>query len=433
MKNIYIFIIIFLSGSIYGQENTFFITSQIFQGNNEMYNYDMNTEGLVSLNDRYSNIIGFENKTSKNSFEISFLLNKNPKIYNAFYEFNSREIDVKFGKFNIPNKSYISTLSSGHPFISKNSPPILGIDFSNSFEFHNYLIGYNFYNAEMISQDQYLWNASYTRNIITKYIDNPLLHVKSFFLEKKIRNSTFFLKINHGAIWGGTVEKNGRQTSYPKNFEAFQRTVLIRSGIKNSTDDRHKIANHNGSIDLFLLKKNFNIYHIRYFDDESGLLFKNKIDGLWGLELLNENHKVLFEYLSTKNQSGKTHTMNNSSGIDSYYWHDQYVMGWTLDKFSIGNYYIKPSDNRKELFRIAYNLKMKKSDFSIYIDYLNVFNTYGAKNIPDDFNYDKKNSEFYSKLIYNYNVNKNFRISILSYGFENQFMLGSKISFNKNF
>ena len=68
------------------------------------------------------------------------------------------------------------------------------------------------------------------------------------------------------------------------------------------------IGNHLGMTELFFQKNNNNqtlkLYYQHFFEDTSGLRFRNEIDGLWGIELKNyiPDTVILFEYLDTTHQ-----------------------------------------------------------------------------------------------------------------------------------
>ena len=77
--------------------------------------------------------------------------------------------------------------------------------------------------------------------------------------------------------------------------------------------------------------------------------FKNNFDGLWGLNYKEKKYDIIIEYLNTTHQSGNFHG-KNGIGVDSYYWHDQYVQGWTVEGQLIGNHVLSPDNNRIEMF-----------------------------------------------------------------------------------
>lgn len=435
LKNYKILIIyFFLSGNIFASDLTIFANAYIFSDSNNS-NYNMNLKGQILNSSNASLLFGSSIIDSLRTSKVSVIKNSgnNISLYELFHERKLKYGSIKFGKFALSDSNiYQNEISMGHPFISNNSAPIWGVDFIQQYKIKDLLLSFNFYNGQISSLDKYLWNRDYSVNIQTSYIDEPYIHTKSITLTKKIRKNLFSVKLNHGGIWGGTVDKNGRSTSYSKNLEAFKRIVLIRSGIKNSNDSRPKIANQNGSIDFYLKRNNSVFYYINYFEDGSGKSFKNKLDGLWGFSYIKKNHKWLFEVLKTKNQSGNLHIMGKKSGVDSYYWHDQYVQGWTIDGFSIGNYYISPNNNRKIVYRIGYSLERERWNFKAKFDYMDTYPTYGAKKLPADYRFNKSiDNSFYSHLTYEFKLSNGLSISLESFSKDNQLMFGSKIFWNK--
>ena len=89
----------------------------------------------------------------------------------------------------------------------------------------------------------------------------------------------------------------------------------------------------------FIFKKNNNnrilkVYYQHFFEDTSGLRFRNEIDGLWGLELNNyiQNSTFLLEYLHTTHQN-----MDPPYVAEAYYNHGVYQKGWSYKNYTLGN------------------------------------------------------------------------------------------------
>ena len=78
-------------------------------------------------------------------------------------------------------------------------------------------------------------------------------------------------------------------------------------------------------------------YYQHFFEDTSGLRFKNRTDGLWGFEFTDLRYKIdyLIEYLNTSNQDRDPPYVN-----DSYYNHTEYTLGWSYRGNVIGNPFI---------------------------------------------------------------------------------------------
>jgi len=95
--------------------------------------------------------------------------------------------------------------------------------------------------------------------------------------------------------------------------------------------------------------------------------------------------KVNIESIISTNQSGKKHP----PGIDSYYWHNVYTKGWMHDKFSIGNAFINPTNNRIKFYNIELTTH---NNIHLYFYKINEFQYYGNKEEPSaliNFNHNK--------------------------------------------
>lgn len=191
------------------------------------------------------------------------------------------------------------------------------------------------------------------------YIDNILWHHKSAFLriEDTANNSPLFgtLGLEHWAQWGGTSTdpKVGKQ---PQSIKDFMRIVFGREGGEGSTvsDMINVLGNHYGSYYLGLGYKFrdasvLQAYHQHYFEDKSGTVFANGIDGLWGIEFNTKQlpwlKKVVVEFLTTKNQSGPMHFIDfdrekysgRGGGADNYYNNGEYTTGVSYFNRGIGS------------------------------------------------------------------------------------------------
>ena len=281
----------------------------------------------IDTNSYISNLTNIKITHKDFAFNSSLLSSSHSsKIHELSFNIFKKTSEVSFGLVKVYDRNLLPENSSGHLHVSKNTRPIYGINFHKSFYFEKSTIVLSMFNGQLSSLKDYQWNGSYNRTIPSSYPKEPYLHIKSLLVKKDLKKGGDFLGFifNHGAIWGGSTKKYNQVTNWPSGFEAFQRVFFIRSGIDNSTDERHKIANHNGSIDFYYKRKNSLYYFIHYFEDGSGLKFKNKFDGLWGFEQKNNDFSIVFELLTTTNQSGNYHG-KNGIGVDSYYWHDQYV------------------------------------------------------------------------------------------------------------
>lgn len=207
------------------------------------------------------------------------------------------------------------------------------------------------------------------------YINNVLWHHKSFAIQIKDTKSGFPLSgiigVQHWAQWGGTSTNPtiGRQ---PHSFKDFIRVVCGSEGSSDATisDQINVLGNHYGSYDFKLTyshsKWELAAYHQHFFEDKSGMIFKNKTDGLWGMQLdlpqFSWIQKVVVEYLITKNQSGPFHFIEfdheahpgHGGGRDDYYNNEEYITGVSYFNRSLGSpFLLSPeyNENRHLGFR----------------------------------------------------------------------------------
>ena len=141
----------------------------------------------------------------------------------------------------------------------------------------------------------------------------------------------------HEAIWSGSTIEDGEQ---PNSFSDFLRVFIAEDRKKedyNIVPDTHlnALGNHLGVWE-FLFQKSLHhqkikFYYQHFFEDTSGLRFRNQFDGLWGLELENYIPKtnILIEYLNASN-----------SKQDSYYNHGTYKLGWSYKNYTLGNPFV---------------------------------------------------------------------------------------------
>lgn len=192
------------------------------------------------------------------------------------------------------------------------------------------------------------------------YAENILYHRKYLMLRIE-KDKPFYgsLGVDMAAQFGGTVYEysTGKEVvhHFPSDLNAFLKVLVPTAGGKDAPgiDQVNISGNHLGTYNLMLGYKHpdkwsLELYHEHYFEDHSGMIFKNGFDGLWGLEFKRENRKwlsgLLVEFLMTKNQSGpflwdKTSAIPiQVSGGDDYY--NNIYPGWTHNGHSIGTPFI---------------------------------------------------------------------------------------------
>ena len=189
------------------------------------------------------------------------------------------------------------------------------------------------------------------------YVYNELWHHKSFFVRIKDTRNGFPLSgvigVQHWAQWGGTSTDPdiGEQ---PHSLKDFLRIVAGKEGGSDATgsDQVNVLGNHYGSYDFKLsyTQSNWELsaYYQHIFEDKSGMIFKNKTDGLWGVQLdlprFSWVRKIVVEYLNTRDQSGTFHYLDFDhdehpavgGGADNYYNNSQYTTGTSYFNRSLG-------------------------------------------------------------------------------------------------
>lgn len=195
-------------------------------------------------------------------------------------------------------------------------------------------------------------------NPTQEYTQDILWHHKSAFLRLKDSRNQFPLYgsvgLRHIAQWGGssTDPAIGEQ---PHTFKDFMRVFLGRSGGEGATssDKVNVLGSHHISYDFQVgfAQKDWNLqaYYQHLCFDKSGLTFRNRTDGLWGLQLdlprFSPIQKVVIEYVTTKNQSGPFHFIDfdhekhpgRGGGADDYYNNGEYPTGLSYFNQAIGS------------------------------------------------------------------------------------------------
>ena len=212
-------------------------------------------------------------------------------------------------------------------------------------------------------------NAGYAHGWFNvPYIQQSYLHQK--YLYGRFGRPTGRVRVhaglNHQVQWGGRgdyligspVAVNGK---LPSGLKYYDEVVFAVNPGEWSTEDytsfdgAYRIGNHVGSLDGAIEVStgwgNWFLYHQHIYEDQSGLLFVNRPDGLTGLswtrhatQSASRFNRVVVEYLSTLNQSGATFDVLGSryQGTDNYFNHGQYREGWSYLGRSLGTPFIMP-------------------------------------------------------------------------------------------
>ena len=235
-------------------------------------------------------------------------------------------------------------LTSGSLSVSGNSRPLPRVQISIP-EFYPLAFTNYFVSIKASYSDGILPGTNINYGSI-KYISRTYFHQKTIYFKLGNDNGrlTGFVGINHQAIWGG--EDRIWPLYATKPLQAYWHTVT------GKMLDRRRIGNHFGTVDMGIQWKdeNWSYYLYRQSIYENGSLFKviNFTDGLNGLSIKRNKskytktkqfdvHAILFEFLSTKNQTND----NLFSGMTvlekgNYYNHYIYRNGWSYHNKNIG-------------------------------------------------------------------------------------------------
>ena len=196
----------------------------------------------------------------------------------------------------------------------------------------------------------------HTHGAKENYTTGLLYHRKNLLLRFGKTNKRFYgiVGIDMAAQFGGKTYKGNKLVlDFPSDIKQYFKVFVPLSGGENSPgiDQVNVTGNHLGSY-LFAIgtrQKNWEgrIYYEHPFDDHSGMIFRNKADGLWGIEYRSKvPHAVVsgivVEFLETRDQSGpflwdKTQQIPiQVSAGDWYYGHVVYN-GWVHRGHTIGN------------------------------------------------------------------------------------------------
>ena len=244
------------------------------------------------------------------------------------------------------------------------------------------------------------------------HINDMLWHHKSFAIQIKDTKNNFPLSgiigVQHWAQWGGT-STNPEIGKQPHSFKDFLRVVCGSEGSSDATisDQINVLGNQYGSYDFKLTythpKWELAVYHQHFFEDKSGMIFKNKTDGLWGLQLdlphFSWLRKVVVEYLITKDQSGPFHFIEfdhdlhpgHGGGRDDYYNNEEYTSGVSYFNRTLGNPFILSPEYNEDQYLGFKGNRVKNFHFgwegslSPYVNYralFSVMNNWGRPTVP---------------------------------------------------
>jgi hypothetical protein len=178
-----------------------------------------------------------------------------------------------------------------------------------------------------------------------RYISDVLLHEKDAYVRLNTHIGILpYAGLVHEVMWGGRYPDGKKVCDI--SWDNYWRIFISAAGGEDSPtgDQGNAIGNHLGiwdfGLDITFPTITGRLYYQHFFEDRSGFsVFRNTIDGLWGLNLKLERFsiadEILIEFLHTTNQSGDQPHIIGS--CDFYYTHWTYLSGWTYKDRIIGN------------------------------------------------------------------------------------------------
>lgn len=380
MKRVLYVFLILLSGRVFSENLSINISEVLATSNNSNYlNHYINSNkwgvfnnsSIQSVLTLDANLHSDLNPFTTINLGIKPNINYSPietelNLTELFIElklFNSFQFYI--GKKETTMGSIPLDLSSGSMTVSNNATPVFKV--FAGFEDY-YTIPFTFNTLEIKGNLSHGWLEG------ERTINNALLHEKALFARVNTHIGLYpYGGLVHEAIWGG-VNSDGEELCNI-NWDNYIKIFFADEGGEDSLFEGeiiNKLGNHLGAWEYglygFYSLLDFQIYYQHFFEDGSGMKYKNEYDGLWGIELKPKRFKYirsfLFEFLTTKFQSGDTHNIGDTilGGLDSYYNHGIYKNGWTQGAFSIGNSFfttinsgsdIRVGNNRMEVFNLG--------------------------------------------------------------------------------
>lgn len=193
---------------------------------------------------------------------------------------------------------------------------------------------------------------------MSRYVEADTLQIRSFLHQKsfygRIGKPSWRFKLyggfNHQVVWGN------EQDYYTEDYtlKPIETYFYVITGKLYSSGyiQKERQGNHLGSIDVGLEydfeKVKLLLYRQNFYEAGNLASLGNIQDGLNGISLQNKQtgssvaiwHKMVFEFLYTKNQAGRPWSPESGSHYEPYYNHGQYLTGWSYKGAGLGNPFI---------------------------------------------------------------------------------------------
>jgi len=285
---------------------------------------------------------------------------KNVYIHQVYAEIGFQALLLSIGSKERYTSLWDKRLSSGDMVLSPNARPIPEINLSmTSFTVIPFTGGW----AQV--KGDFALGRSFDTGYLEQFVNDKqvynketLWHHKSLYLRVKDTKNDFPLSfafgVQHWAQWGGT-STDPKIGKHPQSLKDFMRVVVGKEGGEGASvsDSINVLGNHYGSYDfkLSFIRENWAVhaYHQRYFEDKSGMEFKNGFDGIWGIQAdlprFSWVQKIVFEFFDTRNQTGPMHFIDFDrdkysglgGGNDNYYNNGEYTTGTSYFNRSLGS------------------------------------------------------------------------------------------------
>lgn len=330
-----------------------------------------NTSGVTSdkNNSGYLRLGLFKNVAEDKKFSYSFGLevvgayrNEAPiYLQQAYFDAKLKNWSIFAGAREEKTMLWDEELSSGGMINSGNSRPIpqiyIGLpQFTEIPGLKGWLsvrggISYGWYVDYLYQKDFKADGMQYTKNL--------LYHRKNivFKIGHETKSLYGIIGIDMATQFGGTVYDylGDRTVKFPAGVKEYLKVLIPLAGGDDSPeiDQVNVSGNHLGIYILALgyKKKDWELkaYYEHFFDDHSGMIFRNKCDGLWGLSFRKTGkfyvEGVTFEVMNATSQSGPflwdttEEIPPQVSAGDNYYAHVVYN-GWTHRGHTMGTPFI---------------------------------------------------------------------------------------------
>ncbi|MFR9164853.1 MAG: capsule assembly Wzi family protein [Dysgonomonas sp.] len=375
----------------------------------------------------------FDNKLKLNSgadFLVAHNLEADIYIQQLFFDINYRALGLSIGMKERYNPIRNTKLSSGIMSYSNNMRPVpqieVGIPEFTDFPFtHGKLqikggLSYGKFLDDKF-KEKYAGDGNYVKNI--------LFHRKYGYLKLQLKPTWDLIAgLDMSAQFGGDRYMDGKYVgSNPHGFDDYIKVLFNMSGGSKSDlgDQINKLGNSFGSwhivFNYYAEKYHVRIYNEHFFEDNSGLVFRNMPDGLYGVELNLKKKQlfssILFEFLYARNHSGK-YTLNEKGQMspiraaDDYYNNYMYISASNYG-FVVGNpFFVSPIYNGRQNL-IVLNNKIVAYHAGVcgyynnnlsYRLLLSYTRAYGAARMPETWTFKHQFSTMYEMTYANPNL-----------------------------